>query len=78
MNTTTLRQYLEIRFAKVFGLLHNSLALVGVAALLVLMLQGGRYTPRSSRAQRRPPSEPFATMAFHFSSLLSRTIPSTA
>ena len=49
MNTTTLTQHLEmprlkIRFAKVFGLLHNSLALVGVAALLVLMLQGGRFT----------------------------------
>ena len=44
MDTTTLRQYLEIRFAKIFGLLHNSLALVGLAALLVLMLQGGRYT----------------------------------
>ena len=45
MNTTTLRQYLEIGFGKVFGLLHNSLALVGVVALLVLMLPGGRYTP---------------------------------
>jgi soluble lytic murein transglycosylase-like protein len=44
MNTTTLKKYPEIRLAKVFGLLHNSLALVGVAALLVLMLQGGRYT----------------------------------
>ena len=44
MNTTTLRRYLEIRFGKVFGLLHNSLALVGLAALLVLPLQGARYT----------------------------------
>ena len=44
MNTTTLRRYLEIRFGKVFGLLHDSLALVGLAALLVLPLQGARYT----------------------------------
>jgi len=44
MNTTTLRQYLEIGLAKVFGLLHNSLALVGLAALVVLALQGGRHT----------------------------------
>ena len=43
MNTTTLRRYLEIRFGKVFGLLHDSLALVGLAALLVLPLQGARY-----------------------------------
>ena len=43
MNTATLKKHLEIQFGKVFGLLHNSLALVGVAALLVLMLQGGRY-----------------------------------
>src|SRR3972149_8778727 len=43
MNTTTLRHYLDIGFGKVFDLLHNSLALVGVAALLVLTLQGGRY-----------------------------------
>jgi len=43
MNTTTLRQYLTIRFGKVFGLLHDSFAMVGVAALLLLMLQGGRY-----------------------------------
>ena len=44
MNTTTLRQCLEIGFARAFGLLHNSLALVGLAALLVLILQGVRYT----------------------------------
>ena len=43
MNTTTLKQYLEIRFGRMFGLLHNSLAVVGVVALLILMLQGGRY-----------------------------------
>jgi soluble lytic murein transglycosylase-like protein len=43
MNTTTLRRYLEIRFGKVFGLLHDGLALVGLAALLVLPLQGARY-----------------------------------
>ena len=43
MNTTTLKKHLESQFGKVFGLLHNSLALVGVAALLVLILQGGRY-----------------------------------
>jgi hypothetical protein len=43
MNTTTFRQYLDVRFGKVFGLLHNSLALVGLAALVVLILQGGRF-----------------------------------
>ena len=43
MNTNTFRLYREIGFAKVFGLLHNSLALVGLAALMILMLQGGRY-----------------------------------
>jgi hypothetical protein len=53
MNTTTLRQYLEFRFGKVFGLLHNSLALVGLAALVVLTLQGGRYVsaPEQSGAK---------------------------
>lgn len=43
MNTATLKKHLESQFGKVVGLLHNSLALVGLAALLVLMLQGGRY-----------------------------------
>ena len=56
MNTSTLRQYLEIWFAKVFGLLHNSLALVGVAALLVLMLQGGRYTSAEPSGAFAPPA----------------------
>lgn len=46
MNTTTLLRprFLEIRFGPVFGLLHNSLAIVGLAALSVLMLQGASYT----------------------------------
>src|SRR3989304_2544251 len=43
MNTTTLKKHLESQFGKVFELLHNSLALVGFAALLVLTLQGGHY-----------------------------------
>jgi len=42
MNTTTLRQYADLRFAKVFRLLHNGLAIVGLAALLVLVLPGER------------------------------------
>lgn len=44
MNTTTLKQYVEIRFGKVLGLLHNTLALLGLAALLVLASPGGRDT----------------------------------
>ena len=47
MNTTTFRQYLTIRFGTVFGLLHDSLAMVGIAALLVLLLSGGRFAPSS-------------------------------
>lgn len=50
MNTTTFRQYLTIRFGKVFGLLHDSLAMVGLAALLVLVLQGGRLAPSEQSA----------------------------
>jgi len=44
MNTTTLKQYVETGLGRAYGLLHNSLALLGLAALLVLALQqGGRY-----------------------------------
>ena len=42
MNMATLRQYLMLRFGNVFGLLHDSLAMVGLAALLLLVIQGGR------------------------------------
>jgi hypothetical protein len=41
MNTATLRHYLTNRFGKAAGLLHDSLAMVGLAALLLVM-QGAR------------------------------------
>src|SRR3990172_6875276 len=52
MNTTILlRKYVEIRLGPVFGLLHNSLAVLGLAALLVLVVQGESYpTPVPSGA----------------------------
>ena len=43
MNTATLKQYVESGIGRVFGFLHNGLALLGLAALLVLTLEGGRY-----------------------------------
>lgn len=46
MNTTALPKpkFFEVRFRPVFELLQNSLALVGLAALSVLVLQGEGYT----------------------------------
>lgn len=43
MNTTAIRHHLQVRFGKMFGLLHHGLALVGLVALTILLVQGGRY-----------------------------------
>ena len=72
MNTTTLRQYREIWFGPVFGLLHNSLALVGLAALLVLMLQGARYT---SPVQSGATATAFGTIRYEGISLFEPADP---
>jgi hypothetical protein len=72
MNTTTLRQYLEMRFRPVFGLLHNSLALVGLVALLVLVVQGGGLTPRVSSDAK---ATAFGTIRYEGISLFEPTDP---
>ncbi len=42
MNTSAYRQYLDVRLGRMFGLVHNGLAVVGLGALVILLLQGGR------------------------------------
>jgi len=43
MSTTAYRQYLHLRrFGKMFGVVHNGLAVVGLGALAILLLQGAR------------------------------------
>ena len=62
MNTTTLKRYVTARFGRFFGFLHDSLAMVGLAALLVLAVQAGRvwhplamrpYLSRGERGRER-------------------------
>ena len=72
IDTTTLSRHLEIRFAKVLGLLHNSLALVGLAALLVLVVQGGRYM---SAEQSGAKSTAFGTIRYDGISLFEPAEP---
>ena len=71
MSTTTLRQNLEIRLAKLFGLLHNSLAIVGLVALL-LVLQGVRYP---SPEQSGPKASAFGTIRYDGISLFEPAEP---
>ena len=72
MNTTTLRQYLMVRFGKAFGILHDSLAMVGLAALLLLIMQGGRLGPADSAIAK---SAAFGTIRYDGPSLLEPTDP---
>lgn len=72
MNMATLRQYLMIRFGKVFGLLHDSLAMVGLAALLLLLMQGGRIVPPDQAAGK---ATAFGTIRYEGISLFETAEP---
>ncbi len=42
MSTTAVRQYVHLRLGRMFGLVHNGLAVVGLGALVILLMQGTR------------------------------------
>ncbi len=42
MSTTAYKQYVHLRLGKMFGLVHNGLAVVGLGALVILLMQGTR------------------------------------
>lgn len=42
MGTTAVRQYVHLRLGRMFGLVHNGLAVVGLGALVILLMQGTR------------------------------------
>ena len=72
MNMATLRQYLTIRFGKVFGLVHDSLAMVGLAALLLLVLPLGRFGLPDQTAAR---ATAFGTIRYEGISLFETAEP---
>jgi len=42
MNTTAYREYFNVRLGRMFGVVHNGLAVVGLGALVILLMQGAR------------------------------------
>ncbi len=42
MSTTAYRQYFNVRLGRMFGVVHNGLAVVGLGALVILLMQGAR------------------------------------
>jgi soluble lytic murein transglycosylase-like protein len=72
MNTTTLKNYLAVRFGKALGLLHNSLAMVGLAALVLVVVQGGRFNSPDQAAAK---ATAFGTIRYDGISLFEPTEP---